>query len=152
MLSQQSGQNSKPDPVNGISPHRDHYAPRQASPASSVPPVHQDSSSVPQQGHHPNHSSVPALVPSCAALSSPSVPGQAQAKAAADVPQKSAEGGAADPSKLTCHQCNRQFNVKPVLFCHQVRNRLTSEVTPGNYHFLVCPAGAHFYVLQQDVL
>lgn len=122
VLQQQSGQNSKPDPVNGLSTHRDHYTPRQASPANSVPPVPQDSSSAPHQGHHPNHTSVPALVPSYAAVSSPSVPGQAQAKAPADVLQKSAEGGAGDPSKLTCHQCNKQFNIKPVLFCHQVRS------------------------------
>lgn len=122
MLSQQSGQNSKPDPVNGISTHKDHYAPIQASPATSVPPVPQDPSSVPHQGPHVNHTSVPALVPPYTALSSPSVPGLAQAKAPADVLQKSAEGGPRDPSRLTCHQCSKQFNIKPVLFCHQVRN------------------------------
>lgn len=108
VLEQQSGQNSKPDPVNGLSAHN---GPRQASPANAVPPVSQDASSVPHQGHHPNHTSVPALVPSYLAPS-----GQAQAKAPA-------EGGAGDPSKLTCHQCSKQFGAKPVLFCHQVRKR-----------------------------
>ncbi|XP_029688571.1 zinc finger MYM-type protein 4-like [Takifugu rubripes] len=75
----------------------------------------------PHQGHHPNHTSVPPLVPSCTALSFPSLPGQAQAKAPADVLQKPAEGGASDLSKLTCHQCNKQFTIKPVLFSHQGR-------------------------------
>ncbi|CAF92256.1 unnamed protein product, partial [Tetraodon nigroviridis] len=114
----QSGQNAKPDPVNGISTHKDHYAPRQASPVNPIPPVPQDSSPVPHQGLHPNHTSVPALVPSHTAPSSPSIPGRAQAKAPADALRKSAEAG--EPSRLTCHQCNKQFNVKPVLLCHQI--------------------------------
>ncbi|XP_056867750.1 zinc finger MYM-type protein 4-like isoform X2 [Takifugu flavidus] len=116
-----SGHNSNSDLVNGISPCRDHSVLRQGSPANSLPPVPQDLSSTPHQGHHPNHTSVPPLVPSCTALSFPSLPGQAQAKAPADVLQKPAEGGASDLSKLTCHQCNKQFTIKPVLFSHQGR-------------------------------
>ncbi|XP_033497990.1 zinc finger MYM-type protein 4-like isoform X3 [Epinephelus lanceolatus] len=122
-----SGNTSQPDMTNGTSAlkdssHRD--APKQgpSAGASSVPPIPQDyPSSVPYPGHHPSHSSVPPLVPPYPAISSPSVPGQAQARAPADKPQKPAEGGTSDNSKLTCHQCSNQFSMKPLLFSHQGR-------------------------------
>ncbi|XP_054469625.1 zinc finger MYM-type protein 4 isoform X2 [Anoplopoma fimbria] len=120
-----SGANSQPDLINGTSVLRDpslRDAPRQgpSAGASSVPPIPQDHpSSVPYQGHHPSHTSVPPLVPPFPAMSSPSVPGPAQARAPAGQPLKPAEGGPSDPSKLTCHQCSKQFNIKPLLFSHQ---------------------------------
>ncbi|XP_076604151.1 zinc finger MYM-type protein 4 isoform X2 [Chaetodon auriga] len=122
-----SGHISHPDPINGTSFFRDPSLrdapkPGPSAGASSVPPVPQDyPSSVPYQGHHPSHTSVPPLVPPYPAMSSPSVPGQAQARAPAGQPQKPAEGGPSDPSKLTCHQCSKHFNIKPLLFSHQGR-------------------------------
>uniref|UniRef100_A0A8C2XL09 TRASH domain-containing protein n=1 Tax=Cyclopterus lumpus TaxID=8103 RepID=A0A8C2XL09_CYCLU len=98
------------------------YAPKPgpSAGASSVPPIPQDHpSSVPYQGHHHSHTSVPPLVPPCPANSSPSVPGQAQARTPAGQPLKPAEGGPTDTSKLTCHQCSKQFNTKPLLFSLQ---------------------------------
>lgn len=60
---------------------------------------------------------MPPLVPPHPAISSsPSVPGQTQA----GQPLKLAEGRLGDTSKLTCHQCSKQFNTKPLLFSHQV--------------------------------
>ncbi|XP_059209929.1 zinc finger MYM-type protein 4 isoform X2 [Centropristis striata] len=122
-----SGNTSQPDLTNGTSVQRDSSLregpkPGPSAGASSVPPIPQDyPSSVPYPGHHPSHSSVPPLVNPYTAMSSPSVPAQAQAKAPADQPLKPAEGEASDPSKLTCHQCSKQFNMKPLLFSHQGR-------------------------------
>ncbi|XP_071327127.1 zinc finger MYM-type protein 4-like isoform X2 [Trachinotus anak] len=122
-----SGHPSQPDLTNGISSLRDPSIrdtpkPGPSAGASSVPPIPQDyPSSVPYQGHHPSHTSVPPLVPPYPAMSSPSVPGQAQARAPPGQPQKPTEGGHSDASKLTCHQCSKQFNTKPLLFSHQSR-------------------------------
>ncbi|XP_034714500.1 zinc finger MYM-type protein 4-like isoform X5 [Etheostoma cragini] len=116
-----SGDTSQPDLTNGTSVLRDSSL-RDATKASSVPPIPQDyPSSVPYPGHHPSHTSVPPLVPHYPTMSSPSVPGQAQARAPADNPLKPAEGGPSDPSKLNCHQCSKQFNTKPLLFSNQGR-------------------------------
>ncbi|XP_008300129.1 zinc finger MYM-type protein 4-like [Stegastes partitus] len=122
-----SGHTSPPDLTNGTSSLRDasiRDAPR-AGPsagASSVPPIPQDyPSSVPYPGHHPSHTSVPPLVTPYQAMSSPSVPGQAQAKPPPGQPQKPADCELGDISKLTCHQCSKQFNSKPLLFSHQGR-------------------------------
>uniref|UniRef100_UPI0037E988C6 zinc finger MYM-type protein 4-like n=1 Tax=Semicossyphus pulcher TaxID=241346 RepID=UPI0037E988C6 len=120
-----SGQISQPDAINGTSSLRDPSLREAPKPgpsvgASSVPPIPQDyPSSVPHPGHHPSHTSVPPLVPSYPAMSSPSVPGQTQARAPSGQLSKPAEGD--DTSKLTCHQCNKQFNVKPLLFSYQGR-------------------------------
>ncbi|XP_041668209.1 zinc finger MYM-type protein 4 isoform X2 [Cheilinus undulatus] len=117
----------QPDPVNGTSSLRDpsHKEATKSGPsvgASSVPPIPQEhSSSVPHPGHHPSHSSVPPLVPSYPTMSSPTVPGQSQAKAPSSQPTKPAEGSPGDVSKLTCHQCSKQFNMKPLLFSFQGR-------------------------------
>uniref|UniRef100_A0A3Q0T147 Si:ch211-266o15.1 n=1 Tax=Amphilophus citrinellus TaxID=61819 RepID=A0A3Q0T147_AMPCI len=117
-----SGHTSQPDLTNGASSLRDPSIrdapkPGPSAGASSVPPVPQDyPSSVPYPGHHPSHTSVPPLVPPHPAISSPSVPGQTQA----GHPLKPAEGRPGDASKLTCHQCSKQFNTKPLLFSHQV--------------------------------
>ncbi|KAI3367946.1 hypothetical protein L3Q82_026768, partial [Scortum barcoo] len=122
-----SGHTSQPDLINGTSSLRDPSIrdapkPGPSAGASSVPPIPQDyPSSVPYQSHHPSHTSVPPLVPPYPAMSSPSVPGQAQARAPAGQPLKSAEGGPSDTPKLTCHQCSKHFNTKPLLFSHQGR-------------------------------
>ncbi|KAM7404035.1 hypothetical protein PAMA_004449 [Pampus argenteus] len=122
-----SGHTSQPDLTNGTSSPRDASvkdAPRPgpSAGASSVPPIPQDyPSSVPYPGHHPSNTSVPPLVPPYAAMSSPSVLGQAQARAPSGQPLKPAEGGPSDASKLTCYQCSKQFNIKPLLFCNQGR-------------------------------
>ncbi|XP_044230878.1 zinc finger MYM-type protein 4 isoform X1 [Thunnus albacares] len=122
-----SGHASQADMTNGTSSPRDpslRDAPRPgpSAGASSVPPIPQDyPSSVPYPGHHPSNTSVPPLVPPYPAMSSPSVPGQAQARAPPSQPLKPAEGGPSDASKLTCHQCSKQFNIKPLLFSHQGR-------------------------------
>ncbi|XP_042356199.1 zinc finger MYM-type protein 4-like isoform X3 [Plectropomus leopardus] len=122
-----TGNTSQPDLTNGTSVHkdsslRDAPKPGPSAGASSVPPIPQDyPSSVPYPGHHHSHSSVPPLVPPYPAMSSPSVPGQVQARAPADKPLKPAEGGPSDSSKLTCHQCSNQINIKPLLFSHQGR-------------------------------
>ncbi|CAJ1074037.1 zinc finger MYM-type protein 4-like isoform X2 [Xyrichtys novacula] len=120
-----SGQIPPQEPINGTSPLRD-VSFREASKSglsvgvSSVPPIPQEQpSSVPHPGHHPSHTSVPPLASSYPAMSSPSVPGQPQVKASTSHPVKLSEGGSGDISKLTCHQCSRQFKMKPVLFCHQ---------------------------------
>nr|XP_012776789.3 zinc finger MYM-type protein 4 isoform X1 [Maylandia zebra] len=119
-----SGHISQPDLTNGASSLRDPSVrdapkPGPSAGASSVPPVPQDyPSSVPYPGNHPSHTSVPPLVPPHPAISSsPSVPGQTQA----GQPMKLAEGRLGDTSKLTCHQCSKQFNTKPLLFSHQGR-------------------------------
>ncbi|XP_018550686.1 LOW QUALITY PROTEIN: zinc finger MYM-type protein 4 [Lates calcarifer] len=118
---------AEPDLSNGTSSLRDPSLkdapkPGPSAGASSVPPIPQDyPSSVPYPGHHPSHTSVPPLVPPYPAMSSPSVPGQAQAKAPSGQPLKPTEGGHGDASKLTCHQCSKQFNTKPLLFSHQGR-------------------------------
>ncbi|KAM8736654.1 zinc finger MYM-type protein 4-like isoform 2-T2 [Acanthopagrus schlegelii] len=120
-----SGNTSQPDLTNGTSTlressPRDAPKPGPSAGASSVPPVPQEySSSVPYQGHHPSHTSVPPLVPPYPAMSSPSVPGQTQARAPAGQPLKPAEGGPSDISKLTCHQCSKLFDIKPLLLSHQ---------------------------------
>ncbi|XP_034531021.1 zinc finger MYM-type protein 4-like isoform X2 [Notolabrus celidotus] len=117
-----SGQIPPSDPINGTSSLRDPTL-REASKsglsvgAGSVPPIPQEyPSSVPHPGSHPSHSSVPPLVPS---YSSPSAPGQHQAKASSGQPTKPAEAGLGDTSKLTCHQCSKHFNIKPFLFSNQ---------------------------------
>lgn len=125
---QKSGNTSQPDLTNGTSTlressPRDAPKPGPSAGASSVPPIPQEySSSVPYQGHHPSHTSVPPLVPPYPAMSSPSVPGQTQARAPAGQPLKPAEGGQSDTSKLTCHQCSKLFDIKPLLLSHQVRS------------------------------
>lgn len=128
MSLQKSGHPSQPDLTNGTSSLRgpsvrDATKPGPSAGASSVPPVPQNyPSSVPYSGHHPSHSSVPPLVPPYPAMSSPSTPGQAQTRATPAQPLKPAEPGPSDASKLTCHQCSKQFNTKPLLFSHQVRS------------------------------
>ncbi|XP_068437013.1 zinc finger MYM-type protein 4-like isoform X2 [Clinocottus analis] len=120
-----SGITSQSDLINGASVLRDHSLrdaskPGPSAGASSVPPIPQDHpSSVPYQAHHPSHTSVPPLLTPYSAMSSPSLPGQAQARAPAGQLLKPAEGGLADTSKLTCHQCSKRFDVKPLLFSHQ---------------------------------
>ncbi|XP_031722562.1 zinc finger MYM-type protein 4-like isoform X3 [Anarrhichthys ocellatus] len=120
-----SGATSQPDLINGTSVLRDpslRDAPKPGPSVgvSSVPPIPQDHpSSVPYQSHHPSHTSVPPLAPPYPAMSSPPVPGQAQARAPAGQPLKPAEGGPSDTSKLTCHQCSKRFNMKPLLLSHQ---------------------------------
>ncbi|XP_035529892.1 zinc finger MYM-type protein 4-like [Morone saxatilis] len=122
-----SGHTSQPDLINGTSALRDPSLrdapkPGPSAGASSVPPIPQDyTSSVPYPGHHHSHTSVPPLVPPYPAMSSPSVPGQTQARAPAGQTLKPADGGPNDPSKLTCHQCFKLFNIKPLLFSHQGR-------------------------------
>ncbi|XP_026210496.1 zinc finger MYM-type protein 4 isoform X3 [Anabas testudineus] len=119
-----SGYPSQPDLTNGTSSLRDLSVrdapkPGPSAGASSVPPVPQDyPSSVPYSGNHLSHSSVPPLVPPCPSMSSPSIPGQAQTRATPAQPLKPAEAGPSDASKLTCHQCSKQFNTKPLLFSH----------------------------------
>ncbi|XP_037343080.2 zinc finger MYM-type protein 4-like isoform X4 [Pungitius pungitius] len=120
-----SGITSQPDLINGTSVLKEPSIKEAPKPgpsagASSVPPVPQGhQSSLPYQAHHPSHTSVPPLVPPYPTMSSPSVPGQAQARAPADPPRKPAQGGPSDTSKLTCHQCSKQFNTKPLLLSHQ---------------------------------
>lgn len=124
-LLQKSGHASQADITNGTASPRDpslRDAPRPgpSAGASSVPPIPQDyPSSVPYPGHHPSNTSVPPLVPPYSAMSSPSVPGQAQARAPSSKP---ADGGSSEASKLTCHHCIKQFNIKPLLFSYQVRH------------------------------
>lgn len=142
-LNKKSGHTSQPELINGTSSlrepsSRDAPKPGPSAGASSVPPIPQDySSSVPYQGHHPSHTSVPPLVPPYPAMSSPSVPGQAQARAPAGQPLKPAEGGPSDPSKLTCHQCSKQFNIKPLLFSHQVRGHGSHALTDTQYILII---------------
>lgn len=109
---QKSDFNPQQDMTNGTSTLRDPSAKLgHSGGASSVPPVPQDySSSVPYQGHHPSHTSVPPLVNA----------GQAHARAPAGQPLK--ESVSVDPSRLTCHQCIKQFSTKPMLLSHQVRS------------------------------
>uniref|UniRef100_G3PGR1 TRASH domain-containing protein n=1 Tax=Gasterosteus aculeatus aculeatus TaxID=481459 RepID=G3PGR1_GASAC len=120
-----SGITSQPDLINGTSVLKEPSIKEAPKPgpsagASSVPPVPQGHpSSVPYQAHHLSHTSVPPLVPPYPTMSSPSVPGQAQARAPAGPPLKPAEVGLSDTSKLTCHQCSKRFNTKPLLFSHQ---------------------------------
>uniref|UniRef100_UPI003AAE8806 zinc finger MYM-type protein 4 n=1 Tax=Centroberyx gerrardi TaxID=166262 RepID=UPI003AAE8806 len=122
-----AAQTTLPDLTNGTSALRepslrDAPRPGPSAGASSVPPVPQEfSSPVPYHGHHPSHSSVPPLLPHYPTLSSPSVPGQAQAKAPPGQQPKPGEGAPGDPSKLTCHQCSTQFSTKPLLFSYQGR-------------------------------
>ena len=112
MSPQKSGNTSQPDLTNGTPALRDPKAGPSAG-ASSVPPLPQDHpSSVAFPGHHPSHTSVPPLEP----------PSQAPAKTPAVQPMKPAEGGPKDISKLTCHQCSKEFSTKPLLFSHQVRS------------------------------
>ncbi|KAK2826358.1 hypothetical protein Q5P01_020572 [Channa striata] len=122
-----SGPRSQSDLTNGTLSLRDPSVrdptkPGPSTGASSVPPVPKDyPSSVPFSGHHPSHSSVPPLVTPYPAMSSPSTPSQTQARATPAQPLKPAEGGPSETSRLTCHQCNKQFNTKPLLFSHQGR-------------------------------
>lgn len=139
-LLQKSGHTSQPDLTNGTSSPRDpslRDAPRPgpSAGASSVPPIPQDyPSSVPYPSHHPSNTSVPPLVPPYPAMSSPSVPGQAQARASPGQPLKPAEGGPSDTSKLTCYQCSKQFNIKPLLFSYQVSHIQTLSIYIKNRH------------------
>ncbi|XP_076015505.1 zinc finger MYM-type protein 4-like [Genypterus blacodes] len=96
-----------PDVTNGPTSLR---APRPGPSAGAGP--------VPHPGHHPSHTSVPPLVPPPQTQSSPSAPGQLQAKAAS---LKPAEAGAQDASRLTCHQCSKHFSTKPLLFSQHGR-------------------------------
>uniref|UniRef100_A0A1A7YL86 TRASH domain-containing protein n=1 Tax=Iconisemion striatum TaxID=60296 RepID=A0A1A7YL86_9TELE len=118
-----SGHVLQPELTNGTSSLRDppiKDAPRPAPSASSVPPVPQDyPSSVPS--HHSAHTSVPPLVPPSSVTSSPTVPGQVQAHSPPDETQKPTAGGVGDAVKVTCHQCSKPFNTKPLLFSHQGR-------------------------------
>ncbi|KAM4724197.1 LOW QUALITY PROTEIN: zinc finger MYM-type protein 4-like [Anableps anableps] len=124
---------SQPDLTNGTSSLRDppskdaskpgpSTAANGASGATSVPPIPQDySSSVPYPGHHLSHTSVPPLVPPHSAVSTPTLPGQAQARSPPDQPVKSVEDGLSDAITLTCCQCSKQFSNKPLLLTHQGR-------------------------------
>ncbi|XP_056281599.1 zinc finger MYM-type protein 4-like isoform X2 [Pseudoliparis swirei] len=109
-----SGIASQSDLINGASILRD-----AAKPASSVPPVPQDHpSSAPYQAPHHSHTSAPPLAPPYPAISSPSVPGKARPPAGKTL--KPAEGDElTDVTKLTCHQCSKQFKVTPLLFSLQ---------------------------------
>lgn len=124
---QTSGNISQPDLTNGTSSLRDPSVkdapkPGPSAGASSFPPIPQDyPSSAPHAGNHHSHTSVPPLVPPYTAMSSPSVPGQAQTRMPASHLVKPAEAGSGDSSKLTCHQCSKSFSTKPLLFSHQVR-------------------------------
>lgn len=132
IILQKSPPTPQPDLTNGTSPLRDppskdapklgpSTAANGATGATSVPPIPQDySSSVPYPGHHPSHTSVPPLVPHHSAVSTPTLPGQAQARSPAKQPVKPVEDGPSDPITLTCYQCNQQFNNKPLLLTHQV--------------------------------
>ncbi|XP_056152313.1 zinc finger MYM-type protein 4-like [Lampris incognitus] len=93
------------------------------------------SSSVSLPGRHPSHTSVPPLVPPYPVLSSPSPslspsapPGQAQIQTQSRLPPgqclRPRDGGANDSSRLTCHQCVKQFITKPLLFSYQGRMSL----------------------------
>ncbi|XP_013865076.1 zinc finger MYM-type protein 4 [Austrofundulus limnaeus] len=109
---------------------------------SSVPPVPQDiPSSVPYSGHHPSHTSVPPLVPPSSATSSPTVPAQSQARSPPDQAQKPSEDGLSNTPKVTCHQCSKRFNTKPLLLSHQ------------GHFFIFCskPCSDH-YKVQKNVL
>ncbi|KAG7510776.1 zinc finger MYM-type protein 4-like isoform X2 [Solea senegalensis] len=120
-LFRKSGQTSHPDLTNGTSSLRDGPKTGLSAGAGSVPPNPQDnSSSAPYTSPYPSHTSVPPLVPPYPAMSSPTVPGQNQARAPA-LPQKSTEDGQGVATKLTCHQCSSQFNTKPQLYSHQGR-------------------------------
>ncbi|XP_063764932.1 zinc finger MYM-type protein 4 isoform X2 [Eleginops maclovinus] len=104
-----SGDISQPDLPNGTPVLRDPKAGPSAG-TSSVPPLPQDHPySVAYPGHHPSYTSVPPLVP----------PSQAPAETPTGQPLKPAEGGPKNASKLTCHQCSKEFSTKPLLFCHQ---------------------------------
>ncbi|XP_053192108.1 zinc finger MYM-type protein 4 [Scomber japonicus] len=135
-----SGHASQADITNGTASPRDpslRDAPRPgpSAGASSVPPIPQDyPSSVPYPGHHPSNTSVPPLVPPYSAMSSPSVPGQAQARAPSSQPQKPADGGSSEASKLTCHHCIKQFNIKPLLFSYQGRISMFCSETCGEQY------------------
>ncbi|KAM9341227.1 zinc finger MYM-type protein 4-like [Symphorus nematophorus] len=135
-----TGHSTQPDQINGTSSLRDPSL-RDASKAgpsaraSSVPPIPQDNPSlVPYQSHHPSHTSVPPLVSPYPAMSSPSVPGQIQARAPSGQPQKPADSSPGDTSKLTCHQCSKQFNTKPLLFSHQGRISVFCSKTCGEQY------------------
>uniref|UniRef100_H2MTV1 TRASH domain-containing protein n=1 Tax=Oryzias latipes TaxID=8090 RepID=H2MTV1_ORYLA len=110
--------------------------------ASSVPPIPQDHSSlVPFPGHHPSHSSVPPLVPPPSAMSSTILPGQTQAISSSAQLPKLAEGGRKDAIKLTCNQCNKHFNTKPLLFSHQ-----------GHISLLCSVACSEKYKIEKNIL
>ncbi|XP_068194738.1 zinc finger MYM-type protein 4 isoform X3 [Antennarius striatus] len=135
-----SAHSSQPDLINGAltfreSSPKDAPRPGPFAGASSVPPIPQNyPSSVPYQGHHPSHTSVPPLVPPCSAMSSPSTPGQAPLKAPGGQLLKAAEARPVSSSRLTCHLCNKQFSMKPVLFSHQGRiSMFCSRVCCENY-------------------
>ncbi|XP_061751745.1 zinc finger MYM-type protein 4 isoform X1 [Nerophis ophidion] len=111
------------DLMNGKSSPRD--ASRLLGPSSrgsSVPPIPQDcSSSAPYPSHHGSNSSVPPLVPPSLAMTSTSIPGQAHPRTPPPQPLRAGEGGNSNSPKVTCHQCTKHFNIKPLLFGHQGR-------------------------------
>uniref|UniRef100_A0A8C5E822 Zinc finger MYM-type protein 4-like n=1 Tax=Gouania willdenowi TaxID=441366 RepID=A0A8C5E822_GOUWI len=85
---------------------------------SSIPSSHIDSqSSLTYQGSHPSQTSVPPLVSPYTATFSQSLQGQTQTRPPSQS-QKPAVGGSSDGPKVTCHQCFKQFNTKPLLFSH----------------------------------
>ncbi|XP_038128182.1 zinc finger MYM-type protein 4-like isoform X1 [Cyprinodon tularosa] len=125
-----SSLSSQPDLTNGTASLRDPPSKDLPKPgtstaatgATSVPPIPQDySSSVPYPGHHTSHTSVPPLVPPQSAVSTPTVPGQAQARSPLEQPLKPVEDGLSDAVKLTCYQCSKKFSSKPLLLTHQGR-------------------------------
>ncbi|XP_054652059.1 zinc finger MYM-type protein 4-like isoform X1 [Dunckerocampus dactyliophorus] len=108
------------DLSNGKSSPRDASRLGPSSRGSSVPPIPQDyPSSAPYPSHHGSNSSVPPLVPPPLAMTSTSVPGQAHPRTPPSQPLKAGEGGHSDTPKVTCHQCTKQFNTKPLLFGHK---------------------------------
>ncbi|XP_023807793.1 zinc finger MYM-type protein 4 isoform X1 [Oryzias latipes] len=142
-----SGPPSQPDLSNGTSsskdpPSKDLSKQGSFAVASSVPPIPQDHSSlVPFPGHHPSHSSVPPLVPPPSAMSSTILPGQTQAISSSAQLPKLAEGGRKDAIKLTCNQCNKHFNTKPLLFSHQ-----------GHISLLCSVACSEKYKIEKNIL
>ncbi|XP_047200738.1 zinc finger MYM-type protein 4 isoform X4 [Girardinichthys multiradiatus] len=125
-----SSPSSQPDLTNGTSSLRDPPSKDAAKPgpstaatgATSVPPIPQDySSSVPHPGHNSSHTSVPPLVPPHSAVSTPTLPGQTQARSPPEQPLKPVEDGLSEVTKLTCYQCSKQFSNKPLLLTHQGR-------------------------------
>ncbi|KAM3833892.1 LOW QUALITY PROTEIN: zinc finger MYM-type protein 4-like [Diretmus argenteus] len=141
------GYTSPPDLTNGTSTLRepslrDPLKPVPSAGASSVPPISQESStSAVYPGHHPSRTSVPPLLPPCPSLSSPSGPGQVQARVPSGQHLKPGEGGTSDPSKLTCSQCSKQFSTKPLLFSYQ-----------GRIHMFCNKACCEQYKTQRNIL
>ncbi|XP_029982214.1 zinc finger MYM-type protein 4 isoform X4 [Sphaeramia orbicularis] len=132
-----SGHASQPDLTNGTSSQRDPSV-RDASrpgPSAGGSSVPQDyTSSVPYRGHHPSHTSVPPLAPPYSAISSPSAPGQGQARTPTSQHPYPVDLRSGDASKVTCHQCCRQFSSKPQLLSHQGRISMFCSNTCGEHY------------------